>query len=87
MEDSEDMDEDETQDDEQNLQHIVKEVVKNKMAIQEETVTRLEKGAWSSTSEIDKQHARPNKTNLKTIKRTHVQFQEGRQHGERKSKK
>ena len=41
MEDSEDMDEEETQDDEQNLQHIVKEVVKNKMAIQEETVTGL----------------------------------------------
>ena len=41
MEDSEDMDEEETQDDEQNLQHIVKEVVKNEMAIQEETVTGL----------------------------------------------
>ena len=43
MEDSEDMDEEETQDDEQNLQHIVKEVVKNEMAIQEETVTGLVK--------------------------------------------
>ena len=43
MEDSADMDEEETQDDEQNLQHIVKEVVKNEMAIQEETVTGLVK--------------------------------------------
>ena len=43
MEDSEDMDEEETQDDEQNLHHIVKEVVKNEMAIREKTVTGLVK--------------------------------------------
>ena len=57
MEDSEGMHEEETQDDERNLQHILKGIVQNVTANQEETVTRLVK----EVLEVQRQRSTNNK--------------------------